>query len=105
MSSDLLRGISAYNNMSTIPVSDTNASEASSVNSDSVFSDMIRNVVDTADKELTTSENLAAASLVDKAPLHEVVLSVNEAEIALRTVVSIRDRVISAYQDIIKMPI
>jgi flagellar hook-basal body complex protein FliE len=40
-----------------------------------------------------------------KQPLHEVVLSINEAEIALQTIVAVRDKVIAAYQDIIKMPI
>ena len=40
-----------------------------------------------------------------KADLTDVVTAVSEAETALNTVVAIRDRVISAYQDIIKMPI
>ena len=106
MSSDLLRGISAYNNVNTIPVSEsTLAANTESSELDAIFSDMIKDVVSTTGEKLNKSENLTAASLVNKAPLHEVVSSVNEAEIALRTVVSIRDRVISAYQDIIKMPI
>lgn len=105
MSSELLRGISAYNNTSAIPVSDTNKTDNISEADGGSFSALVRDVVSNADKELSKSEELTAASLVDKAPLHDVVLSVNEAEIALRTIVSIRDRVISAYQDIIKMPI
>jgi len=35
----------------------------------------------------------------------DVVTAVSESEIAVRTLVNVRDRVISAYQDIMKMPI
>jgi flagellar hook-basal body complex protein FliE len=35
----------------------------------------------------------------------DVVTAVADAETALNTVVAIRDRVINAYQDIIKMPV
>ncbi|MEM6903398.1 MAG: flagellar hook-basal body complex protein FliE, partial [Pseudomonadota bacterium] len=34
----------------------------------------------------------------------DVVMAVNNAEITLQSVVSIRDRVISAYQEILRMP-
>lgn len=51
------------------------------------------------------SEQLAAKALTGKADLTDVVTAVSDAETALGTVVAIRDRVINAYQDIIKMPI
>ena len=44
----------------------------------------------------------AASGSVD---LQDVVEAVNAAEINLQTVVSIRDRVVSAYQEIMRMPI
>jgi flagellar hook-basal body complex protein FliE len=37
--------------------------------------------------------------------LTQVVTAVSRAELALQTTVAVRDRVIAAYQDIIKMPI
>jgi flagellar hook-basal body complex protein FliE len=39
------------------------------------------------------------------ADLASVTQAVTDAQVALQTVVAVRDRVISAYQDIIKMPI
>ena len=51
------------------------------------------------------SESMSAQSLANKAEYHELVTAVNNAELTLRTVVSIRDKMISAYQDIIRMPI
>jgi len=40
-----------------------------------------------------------------KTELHEVVTAVANAEVTLQTVVAVRDRVVSAYQDIMRMPI
>ncbi len=53
--------------------------------------------------------NKADAAIVSqiagKADVVDVVSAVAEAEIAMKTLVSVRDRMISAYQDILKMPI
>lgn len=51
------------------------------------------------------SELVSTKALSGKADLTDVVTAVSEAETALNTVVNIRDRVINAYQEIIKMPI
>lgn len=50
-------------------------------------------------------EQVSAKSLVRKAELHEMVTAVTNAELTLQTVVAVRDKVINAYQDILKMPI
>lgn len=51
------------------------------------------------------SEAVATRALAGKADITDVVTAVSNAELSLNTVVAVRDRVISAYQDIIKMPI
>lgn len=51
------------------------------------------------------AEAISTKGLAGKADLSEVVAAVANAETALNTVVAVRDRVINAYQDIIKMPI
>ncbi len=50
-------------------------------------------------------EAKSAEGLAGTAELHELVAAVSNAELTLNTVVAVRDRIISAYQDIIKMPI
>ncbi len=50
-------------------------------------------------------EETSINTLAKRAELHEMVTAVSNAELTLNTVVAVRDRVISAYQDIIKMPI
>ena len=44
-------------------------------------------------------------ALLGQAGVSDVVLAVSRAELALQTAVAVRDRVVSAYQDIMRMPI
>ncbi len=50
------------------------------------------------------SETQATQAVVGNANLQQVVEAVNAAEITLQTVVAVRDRMISAYQEIMRMP-
>ncbi|TNE35360.1 MAG: flagellar hook-basal body complex protein FliE [Alphaproteobacteria bacterium] len=69
------------------------------------FSDLLSEVgKDTVDS-LNASEQAGIKSMTDKAGLADIVTAVSNAEATLETVVAVRDRVIQAYQDIIKMPI
>lgn len=47
----------------------------------------------------------ATAALSGQGDLTHVVTAVSRAQLALQTTLAIRDRVLAAYQDIIKMPI
>lgn len=51
------------------------------------------------------SEAAAAQAVSGQGNMVEVVTAVAESELALETLVSVRDRVISAYEEIIRMPI
>lgn len=50
------------------------------------------------------SEAKSIGALTGETELQDLVTAVNEAELALNTVVSVRDKVIGAYEDIIRMP-
>lgn len=71
------------------------------VNFGDFLKDATENVVDTLQQ--TEAQTLKAAT--GSANLDEVVVAVTQAEMTLSTVVSIRDKVIQAYQEIIRMPI
>ena len=47
----------------------------------------------------------AVAAVEGKANVAEVVTAVANAELALQTVVAVRDQVVQAYQEILRMPI
>ncbi len=58
-------------------------------------------VVDTA----RDAEAKATGALAGHGSLTDVVSAVSRAELALQTTVAIRDKVVAAYQDIMRMPI
>ena len=51
------------------------------------------------------ADKQAAAGIAGTGDLTDVVTAVNRAELALQTTTAIRDRVVQAYQDIMRMPI
>jgi len=51
------------------------------------------------------AEQQAARAVAGQADLTQVVQAVSRAELTLQTATAIRDRVVQAYQDIMKMPI
>lgn len=73
--------------------------------SGSSFADMVKEAGKSAVDELRGSEQMSAKAAAKEADLLTVVNAVSNAEISLQTVVAVRDRVIQAYQDIIRMPI
>lgn len=69
------------------------------------FGDLLKGVADTAIKTLKQGETMSLKAISGKADIGEVVTAVSNAEMTLQTVTAVRDRVISAYQDILRMPI
>ncbi|HZH46085.1 MAG TPA: flagellar hook-basal body complex protein FliE [Roseococcus sp.] len=47
----------------------------------------------------------STAALTGQGGVTEMVLAVSRAELALQTATAVRDRVVSAYQDVMRMPI
>ena len=47
----------------------------------------------------------ATQALTGQGSVSDVVLAVSRAELALQTAVAVRDRVVAAYQDVMRMPI
>ncbi len=82
-----------------------NPTEESHAASGPSFLDMVGHSLESAVNTGYKSEQVAAQSLSGKANMTDVVTAMAEAEASLNTVVAIRDRVINAYQDIIKMAI
>ena len=51
------------------------------------------------------AELATASAVAGEADLTDVVTAVSNAEMTLQTVVTVRDRVVAAYQEILRMPI
>jgi flagellar hook-basal body complex protein FliE len=69
------------------------------------FADLVGKSLGSAVDIGRKAEALSAQALAGKADLNEVVQAVTNAELTLQSVLAVRDRVIQAYQDIIRMPI
>jgi flagellar hook-basal body complex protein FliE len=69
------------------------------------FGDLLKSAITDALKASKTAETQMANQVAGKAQLVDVVTAVSAAESSLETVLAIRDQVISAYQEILRMPI
>ncbi|MGD9538047.1 MAG: flagellar hook-basal body complex protein FliE [Alphaproteobacteria bacterium] len=81
------------------------AVETRAANQSDGFAGMVKSALDDTAATLKKSEALTNQALVNPADLGEVVTAVASAEVTLQTVVAVRDRVVQAYQDILRMPI
>jgi flagellar hook-basal body complex protein FliE len=66
------------------------------------FSDALKGFATDAVDAIKDGEKAATAGATGKADLASVVTAINNAELMLQTVVTIRDKVISAYQSIVQ---
>ena len=69
------------------------------------FGGMIENFVADAATSLRTAEAASAQQVAGKGDLIDVVTAIGAAEAALDTVVAVRDRVVNAYSEIMRMQI
>lgn len=77
---------------------DTNAGEG--------FASILKNIVGQATSAQSKAQELSiAAARGDNVPLQDVVSAIGQAELTLQTLVSVRDKAIEAYQEILRMPI
>lgn len=72
---------------------------------ESGFGSMLTQAVSAASGAGQTVETAMAQAATGRADLVDVVTAVAAAEATLETVVAVRDQVIKAYQDILRMPI
>jgi len=68
------------------------------------FGEVLEKVARETVGTLQKSEKLSALALTGKADMTQVVQAVNNAEMTLQTVTAVRDKIVSAYQEILKMP-
>jgi flagellar hook-basal body complex protein FliE len=82
-----------------IPGTDAGAIQGAS------FGDLLKNVMGDAVQSSKAAEASMASHVAGKNQLIDVVTAISSAEASLETVMAVRDQVISAYQEIMRMPI
>lgn len=103
MSISFNSAINAYRNAASFASSPADSAEASS--GSDAFSSLVAQPAEKSISLLRGAERVAIGSLTKQADITDVVTAVNQAESTLKTVIAVRDRLISAFQDLEKMPI
>ncbi len=98
--------LSGQGNITTVTKSTLGSGGADSIRTNAPsFSDFMENAVTSSVETMEAGEKMSAEAITGDADLTDVVQAVTAAELTLQTVVSVRDRMISAYQEIMRMPI
>ena len=69
------------------------------------FDDLVKSAVESTTASLKAGETAAAQVAAGEANLVDVVTAVSAAEVTLETAIAVRNRMIEAYQEILRMPI
>ena len=69
------------------------------------FSQLLQNVMGDMTQQTRAAETQMTQSIQGQGSMIDVVTAVSSAEASLQTVIAVRDQVISAYQEIMRMPI
>ncbi len=91
----------AYGATSKLP---TAAGEGEALGGSS-FADLVSSALDDAIGSQKAAEQISRDAVIGKADINDVILAVQNADVVLNTVVAIRDKVVNAYQDILRMAI
>jgi len=99
--------ISAYSALAKAVNGDgeSGADPAAAVAPGGDFASVLKDATKSAIGALKQGEVATAAGIAGKADIREVVAAVTNAELTLETVVNVRDKVINAYNEIMRMPI
>lgn len=109
MTSSITNAISAYRNAAD-PLAALGGSSASESNSADAgtgtdFASVLKDAAKVAIGGAKEAERASLSAVAGKADIREVVAAVSNAELTLNTVVNVRDKVINAYNEILRMPI
>lgn len=69
------------------------------------FGDLIKKAAAESIESMRGGEKASAEAVIGNADLTDVVEAVTAAELTLQTVVAVRDRLLNAYQEIMRLPI
>lgn len=69
------------------------------------FGDLLKTATVNSINTMKAGEAMSARAVTGDASLPDVVQAVNAAELTLQTVIAVRDRLVNAYQDIMRMQV
>lgn len=97
--------LAAYNNAAKISAEGFLSGGSSAPVGGSGFSVAVNDSIGNSISTLKKAEGTISKSLVKQADITDVVTAISNAELTLKTVIEVRDRLVAAHQEIMKMPI
>lgn len=103
--------ISAYQNAGKLSqggvggVGNIGNMDSKAPNQPGTFADLVKEGIQDTIAVTKASENMSAQFIAGNADIQDVVAAVGNAEITLNTVTAIRDRMVTALQEVMRMPI
>lgn len=104
MTADALTAANAYGQIAKIASDAPSAGSASAIETPD-FNALVQTALNETTGALKAGESAAAGVAAGEASLVDVVTAVSAAEVSLETAIAVRNRVIEAYQEIMRMPI
>jgi len=104
MTIDSLRAAQAYAQIAKVGGEAPRANEATESQAPN-FADLVKQAAQSTTESLKAGEAATAQVAAGEASLVDVVTAVSAAEVSLETAIAVRNRVIEAYQEILRMPI
>ncbi len=95
----------AYASVSNLLGQASGAGSAAGAQKPGGFGDMLEQAISGFSEQGRQTDAKAMAAMSGKGDVVDVVTAVAESELALDTLVSVRDKVIAAYEEIMRMPI
>lgn len=91
---------------SLMPTSIGGLDKAQKTSASDHFGEVLQNAItETADAQKKAEALSMAAAQGENVPMQDVIEAVSKAELTLQTMLTVRDKAVSAYKEIINMPI
>lgn len=91
--------------INTLKQASAGASEKPTPNNGPSFGELLQTSVQSAIDAQHKSEKVSAAAVTGQANMTDVLQAVNDAELALNTVLAVRDRLVQAYEQVMRTPV
>ena len=88
-----------------LPVAPSTPSAASAPNAQGGFAGVLAKLVNDVDSSNAAANEAVTQMLAGKVDVHEAMIALQRAETSLELVVQMRNKLVQAYQDIMRMPI
>lgn len=88
------------------PQTSTSASNAAPASGDGSFDASLRALLEVVDKQVVAADDLATRQVRgEDVQLHDVALAMEKADVSMRLAMKTRNKIVEAYQEIMRMPV